>query len=132
MNAPEHVAPPPNATAVALLPIAEIMASRSNPRKHFDDTYIAELADSIKAHGLIQPITVRQARVRGADKATKTRSIRTILLPDEAHAATRARNIPDLTSATPRSAYGHLRRVGQLFPPAIDNLLRSLRVARRG
>lgn len=87
MNAPEHVAPPPNATAVALLPIAEIMASRSNPRKHFDDTYIAELADSIKAHGLIQPITVRQARVRGADKATKTRSIRTILLPDEAHAA---------------------------------------------
>lgn len=32
-------------------------------------------------------VTVRQARVRGADKATKTRSIRTILLPDEAHAA---------------------------------------------
>jgi integrase len=32
-------------------------------------------------------ITVRQARVRGSDKATKTRSIRTILLPDEALAA---------------------------------------------
>lgn len=32
-------------------------------------------------------ITVRQARVRGKDKATKTRSVRTVLLPDEALAA---------------------------------------------
>jgi ParB/RepB/Spo0J family partition protein len=59
MNAPETPAPPANATAVALLPVATIVASLSNPRKHFDDTYIAELADSIKSHGLIQPITVR-------------------------------------------------------------------------
>ncbi len=32
-------------------------------------------------------ITVRAARVRGIEKATKTRSVRTVLLPDEAHAA---------------------------------------------
>lgn len=50
---------PPEAVAVATLPIAAIVASPSNPRKHFDDAYIAELAESIKAHGLIQPITVR-------------------------------------------------------------------------
>jgi ParB/RepB/Spo0J family partition protein len=55
MNAPL----PPEAVAVASLPIAEILASPSNPRKHFDTTYIDELAASIKAHGLIQPITVR-------------------------------------------------------------------------
>lgn len=55
MNAPL----PPEARAVATLPVAAITPSPSNPRKHFDDAYIAELAESIKAHGLIQPITVR-------------------------------------------------------------------------
>lgn len=55
MNAPL----PPDAVAVAMLPILRIAASPSNPRKHFDDNYIAELAESIKSHGLIQPITVR-------------------------------------------------------------------------
>jgi ParB/RepB/Spo0J family partition protein len=55
MNAPI----PPDAIAVASLPVAEIVASPSNPRKRFDDAYIAELADSIRNHGLIQPITVR-------------------------------------------------------------------------
>lgn len=55
MNAPL----PPDAVAVASLPVAEIVPSPSNPRKHFDDAYIAELAESIKVHGLIQPITVR-------------------------------------------------------------------------
>ncbi len=61
MNAPDPAVThtPPNATAVALLPLAEIVASPSNPRKHFDDAYIAELAESIKSNGLIQPITVR-------------------------------------------------------------------------
>ena len=55
MNAPL----PPNATAVAMISVDEICASRSNPRKTIVATYIAELADSIKSHGLIQPITVR-------------------------------------------------------------------------
>ncbi len=55
MNAPL----PPDARAVAALPIGEIVPSPSNPRKHVDSTYLAELAESIKAHGLIQPITVR-------------------------------------------------------------------------
>jgi ParB/RepB/Spo0J family partition protein len=43
----------------ATLPVAAIVPSPSNPRKRFDETYLAELAESIKAHGLIQPITVR-------------------------------------------------------------------------
>ncbi len=40
MNAPL----PPDAVAVALLRVTDISASRSNPRKRFDDAYIAELA----------------------------------------------------------------------------------------
>ncbi|MBA3034841.1 MAG: ParB N-terminal domain-containing protein [Gammaproteobacteria bacterium] len=50
---------PADAVAVAMLPMGEIVPSPSNPRKHFDDAYLAELAESIKSHGLIQPITVR-------------------------------------------------------------------------
>lgn len=55
MNAPL----PPGAASVAELFVSEIVASPNNPRKHFDDAYIAEMAESIKNIGLIQPITVR-------------------------------------------------------------------------
>lgn len=55
MNAPM----PPSAVTVASLPINQIVASPSNPRKHFDEGYLAELAETIKAHGVLQPITVR-------------------------------------------------------------------------
>lgn len=41
------------------LPIREIKPSPRNPRKSFDEEAIAELAASIKQHGLLQPITVR-------------------------------------------------------------------------
>ena len=42
------------------LPIGDIRASRYQPRLHFDETAMKELADSIRVNGLIQPITVRQ------------------------------------------------------------------------
>lgn len=61
MNAPL----PSDAIAVASLPVAAIVASLSNPRKRFDEAYIAELADSIRNHGLIQPITVRPLSLDG-------------------------------------------------------------------
>ena len=32
----------------------------SQPRKHFDEAALAELADSIREHGIIQPLTVRK------------------------------------------------------------------------
>lgn len=53
MNAPE------TAVAVAALPLAHITPSPSNPRKHFDEAYLAEMAETIKSHGILQPITVR-------------------------------------------------------------------------
>jgi ParB/RepB/Spo0J family partition protein len=43
----------------AFLPIAQICASPSNPRKHFDDSALKGLAESIKTHGVLQPILVR-------------------------------------------------------------------------
>lgn len=40
------------------IPIAELQASPYQPRRHFDDTALAELAASIKRHGIIQPLVV--------------------------------------------------------------------------
>ena len=48
------------ATAVALLPIAEIKANNRQPRKSFDKDSLEELAASIRTHGIIQPLTVRR------------------------------------------------------------------------
>ena len=42
------------------LPISQVESCSSQPRKHFDEASLAELADSIREHGIIQPLTVRQ------------------------------------------------------------------------
>jgi ParB family transcriptional regulator, chromosome partitioning protein len=47
--------------AVRRLPIADIQANPFQPRKTFDPAEIEELAASLKASGLLQPITVRPA-----------------------------------------------------------------------
>lgn len=41
------------------LRISEIEPNRKQPRQYFDEAAITELADSIRQHGLIQPIVVR-------------------------------------------------------------------------
>lgn len=46
-------------SALRELPMSEIQASRYQPRSEFADTELKELRDSIKATGLLQPITVR-------------------------------------------------------------------------
>jgi ParB family chromosome partitioning protein len=42
------------------IPITEIETNPFQPRTHFDQEALNELADSIKVHGIIQPITVRK------------------------------------------------------------------------
>ncbi len=41
--------------------IEEIRPNRSQPRKHFDDSKLQELADSIKGKGILEPLLVRKA-----------------------------------------------------------------------
>lgn len=43
----------------AILQRKNVVRSTTNPRTHFDPAYIQELAESIKDHGVIQPILVR-------------------------------------------------------------------------
>ena len=42
------------------LPLSQVESCSSQPRKHFDEAALAELADSIRQHGIIQPLTVRK------------------------------------------------------------------------
>ena len=41
------------------LPLNEIIPNKDQPRKTFDETTLAELAESIKQHGVLQPLLVR-------------------------------------------------------------------------
>lgn len=45
---------------VVQIPLAQLRANPYQPRKHFNEDSIKELADSIREHGVIQPIIVRK------------------------------------------------------------------------
>ena len=42
------------------LPISQVESCATQPRKQFDPDALADLADSIREHGIIQPLTVRK------------------------------------------------------------------------
>ncbi|RTQ49989.1 ParB/RepB/Spo0J family partition protein [Hymenobacter gummosus] len=51
---------PHPANSVGLIPTEQIEANPYQPRTHFDQEALQELAESIKVQGIIQPVTVRQ------------------------------------------------------------------------
>ncbi len=51
-----EVSPVPAATVI---PLSDIKSSKTNPRKAFDKDADRELADSVKKHGVLQPVLVR-------------------------------------------------------------------------
>src|SRR5690348_13611594 len=50
---------PPVVSSIQELLLAKIRESKTNPRRVFDDTKLAELAENIRQHGVLQPILVR-------------------------------------------------------------------------
>ena len=48
-----------------MLRVSEIEPNRSQPRRHFDENSLAELADSIQQHGVLQPLVVRPLATGG-------------------------------------------------------------------
>ena len=79
----------PNTESVVDLPLSQIKANPFQPRKHFDERSLAELADSIKNYGLIQPVVVvedidgyilvaGERRLR-ASKIAKLKTIRAVI-----------------------------------------------------
>jgi ParB family transcriptional regulator, chromosome partitioning protein len=59
---PKPATPEPGVSTAGSLsiPIEQILPGDGQPRQHFDDVRLAELAESIRAHGVIQPIVVRK------------------------------------------------------------------------
>ena len=51
---------PPARRDYFVCPVEEVGPSRDNPRQRFDEQRLTELADSIRAQGLVQPLVVRQ------------------------------------------------------------------------
>ena len=48
-----------SASSAVKLKLNEIEPNKNQPRKHFDDEALSELAASIEKHGVIQPLLVR-------------------------------------------------------------------------
>ena len=48
-----------SASTAVTLKVSEIEPNRGQPRKDFDEKSMAELADSIAQHGVLQPLLVR-------------------------------------------------------------------------
>lgn len=46
---------------IQMIPIEEIRSNPYQPRMHFDETALQELADSIKEHGVFEPIIVKKS-----------------------------------------------------------------------
>ena len=53
-------APGGESGGVTSLPIAKVESYAKQPRKAFDEESLQDLADSIRTHGIIQPLTVRK------------------------------------------------------------------------
>ena len=47
--------------SVFLCPLERIVPQKGQPRKHFDSHKLDELAQSIREHGLVEPLVVRPA-----------------------------------------------------------------------
>ena len=47
-------------SSASTLPINQVESCNTQPRKYFNEEKLAELAESIREHGIIQPLTVRK------------------------------------------------------------------------
>ena len=50
---------------VILIAPEDISPNPDQPRQHFDPIHLAELADSIRLHGVLQPLSVRKRASSG-------------------------------------------------------------------
>src|SRR5712664_2774690 len=50
---------PPVVLSIQDILLGKIRESKTNPRRTFDETKLAELAENIRQHGVLQPVLVR-------------------------------------------------------------------------
>lgn len=64
-GAQDEIKQPANHDALQMLAIDLIQRGQYQPRQHFDQSTLEELASSIRAQGMVQPIVVRQLAGKG-------------------------------------------------------------------
>ena len=94
-------------------PLERIVPRRDQPRQHFDDTSLEELAQSIREHGVIEPL-VDLVRHDLGDHAAKVAS-ETLLLPPDLR-----RVGSTLASDKRASAYVRKHQIRRLIGEAIS------------
>ncbi|MBC1457989.1 ParB/RepB/Spo0J family partition protein [Listeria newyorkensis] len=65
-----------NEEAVQSIPVSEIRPNPYQPRKTFDPTALRELRDSIKLHGILQPVILRRSEAKGYELVVGERRFR--------------------------------------------------------
>jgi ParB/RepB/Spo0J family partition protein len=75
-------------SGVVRIPLSRIRLNLSNPRKHMDEQELAELAASIREHGLLQPILVRP--LTEPERARHRRDYQIVIGSRRFHAAEQA------------------------------------------
>lgn len=71
--------------SIADIQISQIIANPFQPRTEFDDVALNELSESIKIHGVIQPITVRKVGYEKYELISGERRTRASILAGLAH-----------------------------------------------
>ena len=61
---------PPVVSSIQEIPLERIRESKTNPRSQFDQPKLAELAENIRQHGVLQPILVRPLPETGLPSAS--------------------------------------------------------------
>ncbi|KAB2855192.1 MAG: chromosome partitioning protein ParB, partial [Bauldia sp.] len=61
MDKPAQAASAPRVGADSRVPIEFVGPNPRNPRRNFPEAELADLAQSIREHGIVQPVVVRSA-----------------------------------------------------------------------
>jgi ParB family chromosome partitioning protein len=79
-HAPTTHAPRADGKHVAQLPVADISRSTWQPRHVFEESALKDLTDSIKTHGVIQPLICRRGTTGGYELIAGERRLRAAML----------------------------------------------------
>ena len=71
---------------MAWLPLGEVRPGPFQPRRAFDESGIAELAQSIRSHGLLSPLVVRRSASGGWELIAGERRLRALKMLGRTHA----------------------------------------------
>ena len=82
----------------SVLPVEFLQRGRYQPRRHFDEDKLQELADSIKAHGMVQPIVVRSVGEKSYEIIAGERRWRAAQLAGLAEVPVFIREVDDQTA----------------------------------